>query len=100
MIIELKKLIGKVVTIKTLTGLEIIGKMISTNDDNDLIVLTHPRMVVLGNSGNNEDNSIAVVPFTFTSKTEQISFTIDKVLCVNETIEESAEDYLKIVDDK
>ena len=34
------------------------------------------------------------------SKTEQISFTIDKVLCVNETIEESAEDYLKIVDDK
>ena len=57
-------------------------------------------MVVLGNSGNNEDNSIAVVPFTFTSKTEQISFTIDKVLSVNETIEESAEDYLKIVDDK
>lgn len=97
MIIELKELLGKVVTIKTLTGLEMIGTLISTNDENNLIVLTHPRMVVLGNGGEVTDSSIAVVPFTFTSKTEQISFTTDKVLSVSETIKESAEDYLKIV---
>jgi len=100
MIIELKKFLNKVVTIKTLTGLEIIGKFIGTNDDNNLIVLTHPRMVVLGNAGDNENNSIAVVPFTFTSKTEQIDFTTDKILSISETIEESAEDYLKIVEEK
>lgn len=39
MIIELKELLGKVVTIKTLTGLEMIGTLISTNDENNLIVL-------------------------------------------------------------
>lgn len=100
MIIELKELLGKVVTIKTLTGLEMIGTLISTNDDNNLIVLTHPRMVVLSNTGDNENNSIAVVPFTFTSITDQISFTTDKVLSVSETIKESAEDYLKIVGEK
>jgi len=100
MIIELKELLGKVVTIKTLTGLEMIGTLISTNDDNNLIVLTNPRMVVLSNTGDNENNSIAVVPFTFTSITDQISFTTDKVLSVSETIKESAEDYLKIVEEK
>ena len=60
MIIELKQFLNKVVTIKTLTGLEIIGKFIGTNDDNNLIVLTHPRMVVLGNAGDNENNSITL----------------------------------------
>ena len=100
MIIELKKLLNKVVTIKTLTGLEIIGKFIGTDDDNKLIVLTHPKMVVLSNAGDNQDNSIAVVPFTFTSITEQVEFTTDKILSISETIKESAEDYLKIVEEK
>jgi len=97
MIIELKEFLNKVVTIKTLTGLEIIGKFIGTDDDNKLIVITNPRMVVLSNSGDNEGNAIAVVPFTFTSNTDQIDFTTDKILSISETLEESAEDYLKIV---
>ena len=100
MIIELKQFLNKVVTIKTLTGLELIGKFIGTDDDNKLIVLTHPKMVVLTNSGDNQDNSIAVVPFTFSSVTEQIDLSTDKILSISESIKECAEDYLKIVEAK
>ena len=80
MIIELKKFLNKVVTIKTLTGIELIGKFIGTDDDNKLIVLTHPKMVVLSNSGDGQDNSIAVVPFTFTSITESADFILFNLL--------------------
>ena len=40
-------------------------------------------MVVLSNSGDGQDNSIAVVPFTFTSITEQVEFTTDKILSIS-----------------
>jgi len=94
MIIKLKEFLNKVVTIKTLTGLELIGKFIG----NKLIVITHPKMVVLTNSGDNQDNSIAVVPFTFSSVTEQIDLSTNKILSISESIKECAEDYLKIVE--
>ena len=89
---NLKKLLKKVVTVKTVTGLEIIGTLIGTDDDEHLVVLMNPKMVVLN------DNEVAVIPFTFTSEVDTAEFKVDMLLSVTETIKDSAEDYLKLVE--
>ena len=89
---NLKKLLKKVVTVKTVTGLEIMGSLISTDDDEHLVVLMNPKMVVLN------DNEVAVIPFTFTSEVETAEFKVDMLLSVTETIKDSADDYLKLVE--
>ncbi len=89
---NLKKLLKKVVTVKTVTGLEIMGTLISTDDDEHLVVLMNPKMVVLN------DNEVAVIPFAFTSKVDTAEFKVDMLLSVTETVEDSAEDYLKLVE--
>jgi|TARA_B100002019_G_C21259931_1_gene596125 small nuclear ribonucleoprotein (snRNP)-like protein len=89
---NLKKLLKKVVTVKTVTGLEIMGTLISTDDDEHLVVLMNPKMVVLN------DNEVAVIPFTFTSEVETAEFKVDMLLSVTETIKDSADDYLKLVE--
>ena len=89
---NLKKLLKKVVTVKTVTGLEIMGTLISTDDDEHLVVLMNPKMVVLN------DNEVDVIPFTFTSEVETAEFKVDMLLSVTETIKDSADDYLKLVE--
>jgi hypothetical protein len=55
--------------------------------------LDRPRLVVVA------DESIAVVPYTFTSKSETVFVLREQYLSVDIALENSSTDYLKLLQD-
>tara|TARA_A100001011_G_scaffold398686_2_gene504015 strand:- start:14776 stop:15087 length:312 start_codon:yes stop_codon:yes gene_type:complete len=82
---------GQVVTVKTVSGMELIGTLQGTESDDFTICLRDPRLVVISN------NEIAVVPYTFTSKSEIIFITKDQYISVSKSLDNSSSDYLSIL---
>jgi small nuclear ribonucleoprotein (snRNP)-like protein len=90
---DIDSLIGKTVTLKTISGMEIISQLASFDDENKIIGLLNPKLVVVTNE------QIAVIPYTFTSKAESIFISLTNILSVTESLETSADDYSKVVED-
>ena len=54
--------LGKVVSVKTTAGIELIATLMGFDEKTLTLTLQQPRLVVVA------EDSIAVVPYTFTSK--------------------------------
>jgi hypothetical protein len=80
--------LGRVVTLKTTNGLEIIGLAQSYNDN--VLVLDKPRVVVINSE------KIGMVPYTFTADGET-EFYCPLILSIMLTDNDSATDYLSIL---
>ena len=65
----LKNSLGKVVSVKTTAGIELIATLIGYDEKNLTLTLNKPRLVVVA------EENIAVVPYTFTSKSEEVLFS-------------------------
>ena len=87
----LKAGLGKVVSVKTTAGIELIATLMGYDDKNLSLTLSKPRLVVVA------EESIAVVPYTFTSKSEEVYILREQYLSVDEALQNSAEDYLELV---
>ena len=85
---------GQVVTVKTVSGMELIGTLQGTESDDFTICLRDPRLVVISN------NEIAVVPYTFTSKSETIFVLREQYLSVDAALENSSSDYQKLLEEQ
>ena len=57
------------------------------------LTLDKPRLVVVS------EDSIAVVPYTFTSKSNEIFILREQYLSVDAALENSSTDYLKLLED-
>ena len=57
------------------------------------LTLSKPRLVVVA------EESIAVVPYTFTSKSEEVYILREQYLSVDIALENSSTDYLKLLED-
>ena len=90
---NIDKLIGKTVTIKLLTGVEIMAKLMSYVKEDKIIILEEPRTVVI------MDNQIAAVPYQYTGPNTEITISLNHILSIVETLEKSATDYLKLLED-
>lgn len=84
-------LLGKVVTIKTQKGEEFVGRLVGVDDNNTVITVTNPKIVVIAGQ------DVALVPFALTAKTETVFMQVDQLLTVLETIETAGEDYNKLI---
>jgi small nuclear ribonucleoprotein (snRNP)-like protein len=89
----LKNSLGKVVSVKTTAGIELIATLIGYDEKNHTLTLDRPRLVVVA------DESIAVVPYTFTSKSETVFVLREQYLSVDIALENSSTDYLKLLQD-
>lgn len=79
--------IGEVVTMKLVTGEEIIGKLASETDTHYNIA--RPLTLVAGPKG------LGLQPWLFTVDTEKtIKFPKDKVIVIDSTMKEMADSYL------
>lgn len=85
-----KELLGNVVTIKLTSGVEVIGMLLAINEKSNMLNLKNPNTVIIF------DDEIAVVPFMYTGKTDEVIMSLDQVLTVVRTNEKSEEDYLKL----
>jgi len=90
---EIDKLLGQIVTIKTVSGMEIISQLISNDDTNNTICLDNPKLVVVTNE------QIAVIPYTFTSKSATIFIDKSHILSITESLPSSADDYNTVVEE-
>jgi|TARA_R110002153_G_scaffold7259_4_gene32662 hypothetical protein len=89
---NIQELIGKVVTIKTLTG-EILALLLSTDEDTTVITLKKPMNVVV-NAG-----EVVLVPLVLTADANMVSLPTSNILFVTEALESASADYLSITED-
>jgi len=87
---ETENLIGKVVTIKLNSGIEIMATLNAYNKKSKIVNLNNPSTVVI------MEDQIAVVPFIYTGYTDEIIISLDHILAIVESTEKSAEDYLRL----
>tara|TARA_B100000161_G_scaffold258258_1_gene223017 strand:- start:260 stop:550 length:291 start_codon:yes stop_codon:yes gene_type:complete len=85
-----KELVGKVVTVKLTSGVEVIGFLLALNEKSNMLNLKNPNTVVI------YDDEIAVIPFMYTGTTEEVIMSLDQVLTVVKSNEKSETDYLKL----
>lgn len=85
--------LGKVVSVKTTAGIELIATLMGFDEKSLTLTLDKPRLVVVA------DESIAVVPYTFTSKSNEIFILREQYLSVDVALENSSTDYLKLLED-
>ena len=62
----LKANLGKVVSVKTTAGIELIATLTGYDEEKFTLTLDKPRLVVI------TEDEVAVVPYTFTSKSEEV----------------------------
>lgn len=91
---ELDTLLGKVVTMKTLTGDEIMGTLLGVDTDNQYITLQSPKAVLI----NGKD--IIIGPMCFSAITEQLVVRLSNVFFIVESLPESASDYLSVIQEE
>lgn len=89
----LKNSLGKVVSVKTTAGIELIATLMGYDEKNLTLTLNKPRLVVVA------EENIAVVPYTFTSKSEEVFVLREQYLSVDTALENSSADYLQLLKD-
>ena len=97
----LKNNLGKVVSVKTTAGIELIATLMGYDEDNYTLTLDKPRLVVVSPSESEDEGAmaIAVVPYTFTSKSDTVFVLREQYLSVDSALENSSIDYLKLLQD-
>ena len=85
-----KELVGKVVTVKLTSGVEVIGFLLALNEKSNMLNLKNPNTVVI------YDDEIAVIPFMYIGTTQEVIMSLDQVLTVVKSNEKSETDYLKL----
>lgn len=83
-----KDLIGKVITVKLLSGLEIISKLIGYDDKKGILTIDNPKIIVVA------EGEVATMPFTFTGNSVMTFIRESDCLAIFESAEASAEDYV------
>lgn len=87
----IKEQLGKVVTIKSVTGDEYVGLLAGLDDDNTIITVNNPKQVII-----NQD-SVVLIPYLLTAPAKVVIFNLSNIMSVNETLESTAEDYRDLV---
>ena len=87
----LKESLSKVVSVKTTAGIELIATLTGYDEKKFTLTLDKPRLVVI------TEDEVAVVPYTFTSKSEEVLILREQYLSVDSALENSSTDYLELV---
>ena len=97
---KLKENLGKVVSVKTTAGIEIIALLLGFDEKKLTLTLQNPQLVVV-TAQVEEENSVAVVPYTLTSHSKEIFILREQYLSVGPSgAGESAEDYTRFIADR
>lgn len=88
---HIPNLIGKVVTIKTARGDELVAVLAGINDEHTVLTLNNVKLVGLSN------NQAVLLPYLFTATTESLFVETKNCFVITETLEDAAKDYLQMV---
>ena len=85
------ELLGKVVTLKTSKGDEIIARLIGVDEETNTLTLEYPKIVVVAG------DTVALAPFALTSKAKLIITEGKQFLAVMETLPSTINDYNDLI---
>lgn len=90
---HLPDLVGKVVTVKTNRGDELIATLMAINEENTVVTLKHAKLVAFSN------NQTVLMPYIFTATAETLFVETRNIFAVTETLADAADDYLAMLAD-
>ena len=88
---DIKSLIGKTVTIKLTSGVELITKLIGYVAKDKNVTCEYPMTIIIS------DNEVAAVPYQYTGNSSEVIFSLNKILTICPTLAKPEEDYLLLV---
>lgn len=88
----LEEMVSNVVTIKTTNGLEMITRLLAYDEENNMLTLGDPRVIVVNDAG-----EMALIPYAYTADTDIVMVHDRHVVTVLETSLVTMEDYIRIV---
>lgn len=90
---HLNSLVGKVVTIRSISGEEYIATLVNIYSDNMVAHIKDPRVVVI------DEDQVVLLPFALTADAKNVYISMNNIFSVMETYEQTAKDYLSTVSD-
>lgn len=92
MFYHLEELLGKIVTIKTVSGHEYIGKLLGTNEDNSVLTMYDLQSIlIIGDMS--ETQQVIMVPYTVTSDSREVFMQTNNMLSIAESMEDTAKEF-------
>jgi len=87
-------MIGTVVTVKTVGNDELMGKMVSVDEDHTVLTLELPMCVQI----KADRSSVGLIPFSLTSDDTLVNFNVHTIVSVMRSMEASVTDYNRVCD--
>jgi hypothetical protein len=87
---HLDEYVGSTVTIKTISGYELVAQLFAVNAEERQVVLDNIKQVVI------TGDQVALVPWTLTSNGKLVTVEYQHIFSIEPTLESTAEDYLSI----
>jgi len=85
------ELVSKVVTLRGISGEEIIGTLLGLDEESNVYVLNQPRLVVINN------NEVSLIPYLLTCDVESVPFNGDSIVTMLETSGTISREYQTMV---
>lgn len=84
---NLEELSGEVITLKLISGIEILAQLLGVDEDNKLFTVGEPKIVVINGA------DLALIPYIFTGSSEEVTMPLSAILSVCKASNESKDDY-------
>lgn len=85
-----KDLVGEVVTIRTIVGEELMGKLSDVVTNGNILEVERVQVVSLG-----EDGQIIMIPYTLTGDDDTIHLPVRHILSITKSVSEASESFLE-----
>lgn len=94
MLYNIAELLGKVVTLKTTRGDEVIATLLGFDETTDTLTLEYPKVVVVAG------DTVALAPFALTARADMIITEAKHFLAVMETLASTVSDYSDLISEQ
>tara|TARA_B110000879_G_scaffold131477_1_gene172492 strand:+ start:1409 stop:1714 length:306 start_codon:yes stop_codon:yes gene_type:complete len=84
---NLEELSGEVITLKLISGIEVLAQLYGVDKDEGLFTVGEPKIVVINGA------DLALIPYIFTGPTEEVTMPLSAILSVCKASDESKADY-------
>lgn len=84
---KLEELSGEVITLKLISGIEVLAQLLGVDEDNKLFTVGEPKIVVINGA------DLALIPYIFTGPTDEVTMPMSAILSVCKASEDSIADY-------
>lgn len=89
---NIKELLGKIITIRTNNGQEIICKLDGVDDEKQYLTVDRPKVVFV----NQED--VVLLPFLLTAASQQLVLSTREIFTVAPSLDLTAKDYKDMIE--